>query len=388
MKRIIKISIFSLFSFFCMRSMDAPSERLLSDKEIQNIITSVNTSHINIVAIVKKNAQEQNTPLTAQNLRSLLQLNQEQTNDLFFNSITHKKSLFNTMLAMGADINTLNKNKENCLFYTSDVKTLKTLIAHGADVHCLNASGYTPLTHHCNFNTQPDLLTLFLEAGANPNEGEYQDYNNLLAQAVMRKCALSVKLLCKHKADVNPRLSPHLTTPLMLAITSIDDNKLRYYEIIETLLESGAIADCHDNLTDDTYYRYALHHATGWPNLCTYNEKIILLLLKHKANPNRAYPFTEGKNYPLHQAVKLKHLVVITALLQHGARTDYRNQEGLTPFGLAQSLHCPDNIITLLAEHTIITEDDNPADDKQITKKNMPGATAHDQSKSEKCSIQ
>jgi ankyrin repeat protein len=399
MKHTIKIYIFSLFTFFSLYSMDSTNSTILSDQDLQCIIPHINTFHLNVINLIKKSAENENTPLTAKGLSSLLQLSQEEINDSFLNSISSNSSIFNVMLAMGADINAQNKKNENCLFYTSNPEILSTLIAQKANVHCRNASNETPLIHHCYYILKPKLLDIFLAAGADPDSVRSPEAHTLLSRAIETENIESVRLLCHYKTNVNhdPRqysvqnpddrnllskiidsenfesvgLPRHYKTnvnhdprqyfknPLMLTLTY--GNKRLTYEIVEILLKSGAIADCHDNFKDNNeYYRYALHHVTGWPELSSFNEKLILLLLEYKADPNRPYPFTEGKDYPLHQAVTLKHLVVITALLKHGARTDYRNQKGFTPLGLAKSLNCPHDIITLLSQYTIITpEPDN-----------------------------
>lgn len=364
--------------------MDIINSNILSDQDLQCIVTHINTAHLNVINLIKKSAEKENTPFTARGLSSLLQLSQEEINDIFLNSISSHQPIFNVMLEMGADINTQNKNGENCLFYTSNPKILNRLIAQGANVHCRNTFNETPLIHHCYFNLKPKLLSIFLEAGADPDSVQNQNAQPLLYRAIKQNCIPSVKLLCDHKADVNGNLRKYTKNPLMLSLIRIREPI--NYEIVEILLRAGAIADCHDDFKDkNDYYRYALHHVTGWPELKIFNKKLILLLLEHGANPNRPYPFTEGKDYPLHQAVIFKHLVVITALLKHGAHTDYRNQKGLTPLELAKSTHCSEDIITLLSQHTTITPEDEPV---ATTNGQTTIALAHNRSENKRCTIQ
>jgi ankyrin repeat protein len=206
----------------------------------------------------------------------------------------------------------------------------------------------------------------FLKAGGNPNsvvKNIKYKHKPLLNVCIQVQDPESVKLLCQYGADVNIAPCKYYKTPIMTALTHHD--KINH-DIVTTLLQARAQADCPDNDSDiNGYPTYALHYAIGLPYFSTFNPKLTFLFLEHGANPNRPFPCTKGKNYPLHQAVRLKHFEVIKALLAKDAQTDYRDQENRTPLELAQYLGCSQEIISLLSQYTTATPKTNAGNQKK-----------------------
>ncbi len=112
---------------------------------------------------------------------------------------------------------------------------LKTLIAHGADLNSLDADGRTPLHVAADCN-RVEIVTLLIDAGADVNKREEQYGRTPLYLAIYDRNLDIVKLLVAAGADVNQYVnnawSPH--TPLYIA------SKRNCPEIVEVLIAAGA----------------------------------------------------------------------------------------------------------------------------------------------------
>lgn len=95
----------------------------------------------------------------------------------------------------------------------------------------------------CDYDSQKDVLTILLEAGANTND---KDWNNVSAlhKAVRARSVIAVELLVKYGADVNV-VDNRGSTPLRRAVTNTGAGNTKgrlneAFQIAQSLLEAGS----------------------------------------------------------------------------------------------------------------------------------------------------
>lgn len=192
---------------------------------------------------------------------------------------------------------------------------------------------------------------LRLSQGAHANI-TYYDNNPLLHSIIERSkdhdatCNF-VQLLSEHKADINVKNNAK-ETPLTLAIKKGNE------KLVKLLLESGAQPDVEDEYGDHTIH-LAMEWDTEQENPFYKKRKIlpniVMLLLQHKADPNRTYRIKGAR--PLHAAVFHNAPTIVQALLSYGALKDVCDDRGFTPLSLAQQYNYTD-IITILSDENKI----------------------------------
>lgn len=337
-----------------------------------------------------------------------LQLTPEKLNKLLFSGvINNDEKVITSALDMGADINVEDNQstKETCLFKTDNPHTLEILLKRGATVDAINEKGYTPL--FALLSRSPDKIDsarVFLQHGANPNH--MHDNTTLLYYLVMRQTKLPIfELFLQYNADPNI-LNNNKQTPLHIAINrkspllirffikngadvNIPDSTKSYpihhatdeedFEFLKLLLErdvninvpnitghyplhiaiqrkninfvasllaNGADVNCIHR-SGDTPLHMALPRFTA-SNI--YDKKtieiILLLLNSNTINPN--VPYKNSKTMPIHIAVIIDNYDIVKKLLALGAKKDCKNDEGLTPFDIAQQFkHKPEKLALL-----------------------------------------
>ena len=164
-----------------------------------------------------------------------------------------------------------------------------------AELNVQDAAGRTPLMlaiHH----DAPEVVTLLLERGADPNESGHVGTSPLYAAVVWRRLGCAERLL-RGGALVNAFGLTHRRTPLHQACTDGDE------PMVELLLRFGADA-----------------------NLLDYGHRVAL-----------------------HAAAEAGAAGCVRLLVKHGARVNVRDLEGITPLDLAQCAACQRDLVDVEA---------------------------------------
>jgi ankyrin repeat protein len=349
MKQLIKrmgIFVFTFSSF-----LQSSEEKLLSDKDLSALISTIHEASSTITDLVKKEVSANGFSLTNTNVRYTIRLEEEECNKCFLHALSKGNPIWRNFLGMGANINAFNSYRENCLFLTRDIEVLKELIDLKASINWRNKDNKTPFIYQCeHYLDDIPRAKLFLSNGADPNAIQYVDGPSLLSQSIKKNRVDMVQLLCQYQVNVNQEVDD--STPLMIALTQ-DYSLFGDVKIINILLDAGANPNSFRRFEDKEGYRqHAIHYVTGWPALKTFNEPLALLLLKRGANPNIPYPFSNGRKYPIHEAVKINNMPLLKALLDAQASIDVKDEKGLTPLALAESSGSSACIIALLSNPT------------------------------------
>ncbi|GFY24003.1 poly polymerase tankyrase-1 [Trichonephila clavipes] len=183
------------------------------------------------------------------------------------------------------------------------------LIKRNADINAFSLNNETPF-HLAAVNGHKDVIDILLHYGA------YYNLRNKFKQTPL------------HKTQ-DESISSLLRTVKKLfdAVRSND------YSEVETQLKSNVSGFCFINAncaTNDTL----LHHASrnGY-------ERIIEVLMKHKANPNI---HDKDKCTPLHYAAEFSHFGIVTTLLSNGAVYNALSKSLKTPLKSAVDKHTID----------------------------------------------
>jgi ankyrin repeat protein len=330
------------------RELSMHSPGVVSDSALQKFIEHTNKSSLSIVELLKKSIQLQNSEVKANYLPFLttrLDLDQSTIDNIFFDTIDDEMRPL--MLGMGANVKAIIDG-ENCLFKARSPQALKELISQDADVNCRDKDGKSVFHHHCYWGLGDKKMVaektqVLIEAGADISPSKDQVFS-FLRKAIDEKNEGLIQLLCKH-----PHVDIHEKNSLGQSFfwETIEQELV---EGVSALLKAGLSAD-----SPDKYEEYPLHVALPQKKrsrfTCIPFEKerkplltIIVSLLQHKADPNRPYPCTNGKLFPLHAATTWNNFEIITALLQHGAFVDKHVME------LAREWECSQNILELLSQ--------------------------------------
>ncbi|KAH9844840.1 putative ankyrin repeat protein [Teratosphaeria destructans] len=231
------------------------------------------------------------------------------------------------MLVYDADPNVKNDHGESPLFKAINADRLDlvaTLLDHGANPNLPGPKHMLwPAVH------RPRMLQLLLERGAKVDRAP-----GIVELAASINSIEVVQILLKHGADPNAK-KDGIFTPLC---TSIRDNRDK---LVEILLAAGA----DPNLMASEYpaFKCVTHHrAHILPRLLAAgsdphtpkgiieecvahnNEEAMLLLLKHKVDPNA---HNKAGHTALTTAIKKNDLRAIEILLAHGASPTVHGQE-------------------------------------------------------------
>jgi ankyrin repeat protein len=277
-------------------------------------------------------------------------------------SFSAKPEHIDLLLGFGFEINqkwsrASSRNPVQCAAaYNSNPSILQRLIKKGADYKSTDEFGRTPLHLAASDNSNPEVIALLIEndldmyardknkktpleyaARWNPNKAIiemfynkeadikklFSDNGTLLHHAVFNKNPEIAEWLIDKGLDVNAAESGW--TPLHFAL--LDNNT----EMINLLLERGAISDINKVVDYDTYWWYPKKEA-------------------------QEFYFT-----PLHFAAWFnKTEDNIDLLIKKGAEIDLKNNAGLTPLHFAaRSNKKPDMIAFLLKHNANINEKDS-----------------------------
>jgi ankyrin repeat protein len=238
---------------------------------------------------------------------------------------------------------------------------LEQLLAAGADINHQNRHGQTPLIRAAYSSMVRDAVgTVLLEHGADPNRQDYRGDTILhILAADSRRSDSSglIRRLLSRGARLDIRNSKH-QTPLMTAV------ERKHVSVVRTLIEAGADVNIRDKrgtpligtliscdpdkmaMLEQIVEAGADLDATskyGTLPLClAFYSHLHLncleparILLNAGAHPNRQDRNGSAPIHSLAQWNRKDPAPALALLLDHGARIDIRNQQGMTALLLA-----------------------------------------------------
>ncbi len=334
-KAIIQISLLWSFSFAHSMDLVKSDNNTVTDASLQKLIKNINNSSLQIVDLLKILTKLQNFSLTPQTMGLFFNLDQEKINEIFLANIEDDE-LRLLMRSMGAEINAVTKEGQNCLWRTRKAELLTELINERANVNLVDNDGNSrlkDLLYYLNYDHDEKIKAarILLEREANPNIALKFDGSLLYRVIDASKADISLaatKLLCEYKAYTNTKDSLG-NTPLIKAIEK------EATAVVGTLLKYDAQTNLANNCKE-----YPLHIAMEEEDEVYISRKrrpvpaIVILLLQHKADPNTPYPYS--KNMLLHVAVQRRQPEIIKELIKHGAEKHHPDKNGRTALEIAQ----------------------------------------------------
>jgi len=236
------------------------------------------------------------------------------------------------LLKQGADVNLAANDNFTPLYaavWARQAEIAKLLLEHGADVSLATKDNWTPLYAAVRGNT-PELVEILIESGADVNTSTRDAWSPLI-RACWEGNEEIVRMLLRNGAEVNVATDIGWS-PLMLAC---DTGNL---EFAQAFLRSGA----HVNTTMKGGWA-ALHLAARKGH----TEIVGMLLSQQGIDINIA---NEELETPLHESAERGHEQVVNLLLEKGAEVNPRDEDGLTPLGLAKRRRRA-SIVELLRKH-------------------------------------
>jgi ankyrin repeat protein len=232
----------------------------------------------------------------------------------------------------------------------NDAQIVDLLLAAGADPKAANEYGATPL-YAAAANADPAIAAKLIAAGADPN-AHLASGETPLMQAAQRGNLETVRALLAAKADPNAQEAKGGQSALMWAVSE------RHTAVAEELVRNGADVNAHSK-TGFTALMFAaqqgdvasarvLLDAKADPNeampksgatpliiaSAIGNPEVATLFLDRGANPNAAdangftplHHAVRDSDYGLDPAAKAVSVVIVKALLAHGANPNARLQ--------------------------------------------------------------
>jgi ankyrin repeat protein len=292
----IATTIYTLFlcSFSLIHCMEVTQNNNVKKNDLKKMVRSVHYSSSDVLNFIEKRAQHNNIELSHDNIKFLCMLDEEKINKIFLRNIKDD-NIRDLALFMKADINTLTKTGQNCLWRITSPELLTHLINQGADVNAFDNNKDTPLSSlrwAPGFNKptpkeQLESARILLTYGADPNlhNSALLLHDIITLNYTDPELSLeAAQLFYDHKININTQSRLGYTF-LMEAILKKDIRLVKY------LLEHGA----NPNLPTNNQ-TYPLHMAIEiGRQYCIHAPaeiipEIVRFLLEHKANPNQKYP--------------------------------------------------------------------------------------------------
>ena len=265
-------------------------------------------------------------------------------------------------LDSGAEANICNGNAVSALMaaamFNSDPAIVTILMERGANVIGWDEYGFTALIYAAEQNPNPEVVEALIAGGAEIDKPDFKGRTALYYSLFNETTSENLATLIRFGADVSyPDM--YGATPLMHASLSTDSNSLVN---IEMLINAGAEIDAVHN-GGNTALIFAAQNSgcekngiallSAGADVSLKNENggtalyyaaansdssFVKALLEAGADPNVSYPgnYTYFE-YPIMNAVKNSDAGVIDLLVEYGADIEARNEYGLTPILTAAS---------------------------------------------------
>jgi len=180
--------------------------------------------------------------------------------------------LIELFLKHGANINSVDGLKQNCLFKAYNINTVKYLIEHGANVNQVDMNGDTPLL---NVAWNYGLAKLYIEKGSNINHKDQHGNTIFLSSILFNNNKLVRYLIKNKKIDIN-EVNDIGSNALMLFLF-VNKKRIEDKGLITLLIKEGININHQDN-----YGHTALHDGV----MLGHKKEIIKLLLDNGADVN------------------------------------------------------------------------------------------------------
>lgn len=240
----------------------------------------------------------------------------------------HEAALF--LLDKGADGNTVNLNRWTPLhlaIYGRDQDIASRLINLGVDINPANDQGWTPLCLALRYG-QPDIARLLIEKGA-ALKGQNKGLIPLHIAIGNHHDELAISLIYRG-VDINS-VNEKNASPLHVAIES---NKP---EMIKLLIDKGA------DLKAETKEGWTPLEMAVWNGL----QDIAITIINKGSDIKKICPMKKAT--VLHMAAVKNLKDVVQLLIEKGADINARDEDGKTPFDLAQQYNNLETARVILA---------------------------------------
>ena len=244
-------------------------------------------------------------------------LTDELCTPLHFASYKGQMAVVELLIEAGSNINALDVTNQNAFLLAAlqgHLPLAKYLQANGADIHVRDKNKFNALLAAANRGHRSIVEYLIdNDLGFDVNDTGDAGFTALHFASFHGRYRVAVKLI-KSGAKLDLVEDRHGTTPLLLALSN------RHIETANALISSEA--DCRAASTNGTT---ALHSAVRQGDL----KLVTSLLMKHRrvnVNAQDSSGWT-----PLHYACATGFLKAVAFLLESGADTLIKNNEGMAP---------------------------------------------------------
>lgn len=236
------------------------------------------------------------------------------------------------------------------VIYSASAERVREVIEQGADLNerlrtRRGGPGVTPLMVASEHNTDPDVVRVLLEHGADPNARDGEGRSALMLAMQRKQDNGVVRMLLEYGAKIDSR-DAEGRTPLMYACEHAEDAG-----VISYLLEQGAEIDDRD-VQGQTAMMYATHREQA--------SGVFGLLVAHGASFDECDAM--GRGLLMNAAMYAKSGDVIDALIEHGADihekrseeqlyTDTRTHNGDTVLSFACVMNPSVDVFKALLRH-------------------------------------
>ena len=245
-----------------------------------------------------------------------------------------------------------------------NIEYVRAEVERGADVNARHSSGNTPLLWAVvNFGVTPEVIRLLLDHGADADAKDARGTPILSYALVNGRSSEVIRWLLESGADANARngdtpllqeavwFAAHATHPEMVRLGSEDgrDLPMKSVEIIESLLEHGAVASGQDGFGNPVLFVYfgTIIEAESYNP----DRRVVELLLEHGAEVEATledYPGASVMGFALWAGAGAE---IIALMLEHGADATARGEKGDTLLHAAALFTADPQVFRLLLDN-------------------------------------
>lgn len=235
--------------------------------------------------------------------------------------------IIETLIFLGADINTCDKNGRTPLILSAmkgNAKNVKIILDCNANPNYSCYSLTPPLIYAINSPNPEEICKLILDNEVNSSINQVSSSGfTPLHEAVKKNLPQLVKRFISSGANIEAYDSQGFT-PLILSI--MQNNPEITQQLIQ--LEADPGKPCENGKYPITF---AVEYAKSY--------EITKIILNSKGAKTINYPINSGET-PLHLAAKKGLVSIIQLLLEYGADQTIKNSSGKTPLEVAKNQQC------------------------------------------------